>query len=279
MIDIQLIQVPYDSGHKDERTGRGPGHFLRHGLDEILRKQGHTVDSQRIEAETSFLTEIGTAFELNRLLAERVKAAREKGSFPIVLAGNCNSCLGTLAGIGEDRLGVVWLDAHGDFNTPEPTLSGFLDGMGLAMAAGRCWKPLLRTIPGFLAISEENIVHIGVRDLDPAEEELMKQSPLALVPPVENIQEVIGSVFDRLITRVRRIYLHVDMDVLDTGEALPNYLAVPGGLPVEVVEELVGMIKARFEICAGAITSFDPAYDKDDQVLRAGIRIIQAFVA
>jgi len=78
---------------------------------------------------------------------------------------------------------------------------------------------------------------------------------------------------------VTKIYLHVDMDVLDTGEALPNHLAVPGGLSVDVVEEAVGMIKERFEVCASAITSFDPDYDKDDKVLGAGIRIIKAFAA
>src|SRR5215211_4030004 len=111
-MDIQLIQVPYDSGHKEMRTGRGPGHFLRHRLDEILRNEGHTVGSKRIKAKTSFTTEVGTAFELNRLLAERVNIARGKGRFPIVLAGNCNSCLGTIAGIGEENLGVIWLDAH-----------------------------------------------------------------------------------------------------------------------------------------------------------------------
>ncbi|MGZ9222644.1 MAG: arginase family protein [Anaerolineales bacterium] len=278
-MDIQLFQIPYDSGHKDIRTGRGPDWFLLHELDAVLRKQEHKVGSQRIEAKTSFLTENGTAFELNRLLAERLKIARDQGSFPIVLAGNCNSCLGTIAGINEDNLGVIWLDAHGDFNTPETTLSGFLDGMGLAMAAGRCWKPLLRTIPGFRAISEENIVHIGGRDLDPEEENLMKQSDLELIPPLENIHEVIAGVFDRLRKRVSRVYLHVDMDVLDTGEALPNHLAVPGGLSVEVVEDIVKMVKERFEVCAGAITSFDPDYDKEDQVLGAGIRIIQALVA
>ena len=278
-MDIQLIQVPYDSGHENMRTGRGPGHFLRHRLDEVLREAMHSVGTERIEAKTSFLTEVGTAFELNRLLAKRVKIARDQGRLPIVLAGNCNSCLGTLGGIAEENLGVIWLDAHGDFNTPETTLSGFLDGMGLAMAAGRCWKPLLETIPGFRAISEENIVHIWARDLDAAEEKLMKESELELVPPVENIHEVIGSALDRLQKRVKRIYLHVDLDVLDVGEALPNHLAVPGGLSVEALEEIIQMVKARFEVCAGAITSFDPDYDKGDKVLSAGIKIIQAFVA
>jgi arginase len=176
----------------------------------------------------------------------------------------------------------VWFDAHGDFNTPETTVSGCFDGMGLAMAAGRCWRPLLRTIPGFSPIPEANILHIGSRDLDPEEERLLQQSGIEVVTPREgesNFRKAIDTVFNKLRNKVTKIYLHVDMDVLDTGEALPNHLAVPGGLSVEVVEEAIRMLKERFKVCAGAVASFDPDYDKDDKVLGAGIRIIKAFAA
>jgi arginase len=281
-MNIQIIQVPYDSGHKSLRTGRGPDHFLQHKVDQILRDSGHQVGSYRIETNASFTTEIGTAFELNRLLAEQIRSTISSKMFPIVLAGNCNSCLGTLAGIGQSRLGILWFDAHGDFNTPETTISGFLDGMGLAMATGRCWWSLLGTIPGFSPISEANILHIGSRDLDPEEKRMLQQSEIEIVTPHEeeiDIRKAVDTVFNKLRNKVARIYLHVDMDVLDTGEALPNHLAVPGGLSVEVVEQIIGMAKKRFEVCAAAITSFDPDYDKDDKVLGAGIRIVKAFVA
>ena len=281
-MNIQIIQVPYDSGHKSIRTGRGPGHFLQHRIDQILRDCGHQVGSYCLESKASFTAEIGTTFELNRMLAEQVSSATSSHMFPLVLAGNCNSCLGTIAGIGQDRLGIVWFDAHGDFNSPETTLSGFLDGMGLAMATGRCWRSLLRTIPGFSPIPEANILHVGARDLDAEEERLLQQSEIEVVRPGEgrgSIHKAVDTAFKRLREKVTRIYLHVDMDVLDTGEALPSRLAVPGGLSVEVVEEIIGMVKERFEVCAGAITSFDPSYDKGDKVLSAGIRIVKAFVA
>jgi arginase len=281
-VNIQIIQIPYDSGHRGIRTGRGPEHFLQNGIDQILRDDGHQVGSYRIESKASFTSEIGTAFELNRLLAEQVRSTISRKMFPVVLAGNCNSCLGTLAGIGQDRLGIVWFDAHGDFNTPETTLSGFLDGMGLAMATGRCWQSLLGTIPGFSTIPEANVLHIGARDLDPDEERLLQQSEIEVVTPAKeerNIHKAIDTAFNKLRDKVARVYLHVDLDVLDTGEALPNRLAVPGGLSVEMVEEIIRTAKERFEVCAGAITSFDPNYDKDDKVLDAGIRIAKAFVA
>jgi arginase len=277
-----MIQVPYDSGHKGVRTGAGPEHFLQHGVDQILREAGHQVESYGIESNALFTTEIGTTFEVDRSLAKQVSSAIRSNMFPIVLAGNCNSCLGTLAGIGQDRLGLVWFDAHGDFNTPETTISGFLDGMGLAMATGRCWRPLLRTIPGFSPIPEANVVHIGARDLDPEEERLLQGSEIEVIRPEageRSLRNAIDTAFHKLREKVARVYLHVDMDVLDTGDALPNHLAVPGGLSVEMVEEIIGMAKGSFEVCAGAITSFDPAYDKDDQVVGAGLRIVKAFVA
>lgn len=280
-MNIQIIQVPYDSGQKEMRAGCAPDHFLQHQLDRILRDQGHQVSLSRIESKTSFTTEIGTAIELARFLGESVKQAREAGKFPVVLAGNCNSCLGVLAGTSEEPVGVVWFDAHGDFNTPETTLSGFFDGMSLAMAAGRCWKPLLKTIPGFNPVLERHIVHIGACDLDPAEEELMRQSGMAIVLPGEDICERVQIAFNELSRHVSRLYLHVDIDVFDTaGEARANQFVVSGrGLSVEEIEEIIRMAKDRFEVCAGAITSFAPDYDKDDQVLRAGIRIVEAFAA
>lgn len=279
-MDIEVIAVPYDSGHKGTRTGRGPIRFLEYGLDRILRNQGHKVTVQQIGSHTPLTTEVGTTFELARNLAAAVRSAVDRKAFPIVLAGNCNSCVGTVAGIGPDGLGVVWLDAHGDFNTPETTESGFLDGMGLAMVTGRCWKALLKTIPGFGAVADANVVHIGARDLDAEEGRLLKQSDIQLVSPngmeASSIRNAAKTALVELRKRVNRVYLHVDIDVLHIAGAEPNHLAVPGGLSVQLVEELVVATRDMFEVCAVAITSFDPAYDSGNRVLRTGLRLLEA---
>lgn len=86
--------------------------------------------------------EIARVVELDRRLAERVLMARRRGVFPLVLAGNCNSCLGTVAGTDPDGLGVVRFDAHADFDSPEANLSGFFDAMGLAILTGTGWSAL-----------------------------------------------------------------------------------------------------------------------------------------
>ncbi|HEX6040499.1 arginase family protein [Longimicrobium sp.] len=149
-MDIRLIAVPYDSGIRGWRMGAGPDRLLDAGLEEQLRAAGHTVSAERVELAAEAVPEIRATFDLAARLSERVSAARAAGALPIVLAGNCASALGTLAGLADDEPGIVWLDAHGDFNTPETTRSGMLDGMALAIATGRCWTEMAGTIPGFV---------------------------------------------------------------------------------------------------------------------------------
>ena len=282
-MNIQIILVPYDSGHKGVRSGRGPNHFIEHEIDQLLCECGHDVNIYQIDHNVSLPTEIGTGFELNRLLAECVRLAIRNNRFPLVLAGNCNSCVGTIAGVDSSRLGIVWFDAHGDFNTPETTVTGFLDGMGLAMATGRCWQALLKTVPGFVPVSENHVVHVGSRDLDIEERKMFEQSGIPLVIPAlkkeSDILESLRSALIELKNHVDRIYLHIDMDVLGTDIGQANHLAVPGGLSVEIVEDAIGMIREHFTIGGCAISSYDPTYDKGDSVLKSGVRLIKASVS
>ena len=279
-MNIQIIQVPYDSGHEGVRTGKGPDHFIKNGLEQILQKNGHVASVTKVKSRIPFSTEIGTTFEVNRLLAECVRSAVCSNHFPLVLAGNCNSCVGTIAGINSKRLGIIWFDAHGDFNTPETTVTGFLDGMGLAMAAGRCWRSLLKTIPGFNPVPESCIMHVGSRDLDMQERKMFEEANVPLVtvnPTGENDSlDAFEAALVTLKNRVDGIYLHIDMDVLETKQGKPNHLAVPGGLPSGMVEKVIGMIKASLKIEGCAISSFDPDYDKDNCVLNDGFRLINA---
>ncbi|MFQ5799168.1 MAG: arginase family protein [Bacteroidota bacterium] len=280
---IQIIQVPYDSGQKGVRMGRGPEHFVQHHIDQTLQERGHEVDVESIEVKTPFPTENGTAFELNRLLAERVRSTVNSRRFPIVLAGNCSSCMGTLAGLEPAQLGIVWFDAHGDYNTPETTVSGFLDGMALAMATGRCWTKLATTIPGFRPVQEANVVLVGVRDFDLEEQKLMERSKIALLHARavkdKGIREALGPVLADLRAHVQNIYVHIDLDVLDPHKTPANNYSVPDGLMVEQVEDGVRMIAESFRIPAGAITAYNPAYDAEGNTLRAGVRLIEALVS
>lgn len=279
---IQIIQVPYDSGQKGVRMGRGPEHFVQHHIDQTLQERGHEVHVESIEVKTPFPTENGTAFELNRLLAERVRSTVNSRRFPLVLSGNCSSCMGTLAGLEPAQLGIVWFDAHGDYNTPETTVSGFLDGMALAMATGCCWAKLATTIPGFRPVQEANVVLVGAREFDPEERMLIERSNIAVVYAQaikdKGIREALDRALADIRTRVEKIYVHIDLDVLDPEKTPANNFAVPEGLMVEQVEDAVRMIAESFRIPAGAITAYDPAYDAEGNTLRAGVKLMETLI-
>lgn len=281
-MDIQFIQVPYDSGHENIRTGKGPLALLDKNLDGILKDKGHRVHVSRVRSELALPTENGTTFDALRLLAGQVRSAVRKGRFPLVLAGNCNSCIGTLAGLNGCRPGIVWFDAHGDFNTPDTTATGFLDGMGLAMANGRCWKSLVKAIPGFHPVAEDRIVHVGSRDLDPPEIEMLTAAgiPLVTAGPDEEKTLLAGlaDALEALKARTDSIYLHIDVDVMNTGKGRPNNLAGPGGLPPQTVLSLVKAIQARIRISACAIASYDPDLDEARSYQRAIADLITAVV-
>ena len=263
--------------------GGGPEHFVQNGVEQQLRDSGHEVETVSIEAPGSFRSEIKTAFELNRLLAKRVGSAYEAGIFPLVLSGNCNSSLGTLAGIGSQQLGIVWFDSHGDFNTPETTQSGFLDGMGLATAAGLCWRKMADSIPNFSPIPGSNILHVGGRDFDAEELTLFERAGGTVVGADSirhsSVSAALGSALEILRSRVSRLYLHFDLDVLDPELAPANEFAAPEGLTAAQVEEAIQMIGERFKVCASGIAAFDPQCDRNDEVLRAGVAIMKSVLS
>ena len=276
---IQIIQVPYDAGHRSVRMGSGPEHFVRNGVGEALRGNGHEVYFEVVDATGPFKAEIGTAFELHKLVADRVRDAVEQGRFPLILSGNCNTSVGTITGLVPQELGVIWFDGHADFNTPETTTSGSLDGMGLVLGTGGCWKKMTRTIPGFRPIPEANAVLVGSRDIGQEELERLRRSDVTLVgvdvARKKGIREALGSALDALHTRVRRVYVHLDLDVLDPEIAPANQFAPPIGLMPEELEKGLRTIQDRLTLAGVGVASYDPQYDREDRMLRTGVRLME----
>lgn len=271
---IQIIQVPYDSGHRNLRMGNGPGHIVNRGLKKPGQAEIH-VDE--VVVEDSVPLEVGTTFQVAHALAARVREAVHQGRFPLVLAGNCMSALGTLAGL-ETPVGVVWLDAHGDLNTPESTLSGFLDGMALATITGRCWSNLVSAFPGFEPVADRQVILLGARDFDPAERQLLEMSAMTLVETPQlretSVESALQPALERVCKLTPRIYLHIDLDVLDRSEARVNHFSSSGGLTVAELLRVVRFVGSHSSLAAAAITAYDPAFDEGDRALNAALEIV-----
>jgi arginase len=274
--DVHVLAVPYDSAHHARRMGAGPTQLVACGLLDRLRESGRGVELRELApTQGSWVAEIGTAFDLDRQLATAVTAARARGAFPLTLAGNCISSVGTIGGLGAGTTGVLWLDAHGDFNTPETTAGGFLDGMALATVVGRCWTSLAAGVPGFAPVAEENVVLVGARDLDPAEAELLAASGVVHLRS-EDAPARLGTELERLGRRVDRLYVHVDLDVLDESEGRVNGYSGGPGLSCAGLLDAIGTAARRCHVAAGAITAYDPGYDGDGRIARTAIEVALA---
>ena len=140
---VSLIAVPYDLGRADVGTGLGPAAYLKAGAAETLRARGHEVEVVTVRRSAPFTDELQAVLDVDEAVAVAVDDAVISGSLPLVVAGNCNVALGVHAGLQRSRgagTALVWLDAHGDFNTPVTSETGYLDGMPLAMLCGRAHR-------------------------------------------------------------------------------------------------------------------------------------------
>jgi arginase len=274
---VHLIAVPYDSARRGERMGAGPD-TLMPLLAARLREAGHRVQCLTIEAPAeSWRAEIRTMFDLSRAVARAVCDARDTGAFPLVLSGNCGpAALGCVAA-ADTNPAVFWFDAHGDLNTPDTTIGGFLDGMALATVTGRCWPQLARGVTGFRPVDERSVALIGARDFDPLEAAMLQASGISHVEPASlgpELSAAIGSI----ATRRECAYLHLDLDVLDPSQGRVNGYAAAGGLSCTDVAWAIDEIRQSFYLYAASLTAFDPAVDADGRGLNAALALGVALV-
>jgi arginase len=186
-------------------------------------------------------------------MAKLVADERRSGYLPIGLLANCNGLLGMLSGLQHSgptakplRVGMVFIDAHGDFNTPETTLSGMLGGMPVAIAAGQCLTRMRMKAGLEPALPTRHIVEVCVRDTDPLEQELLDRSEIQQLT-LEDVRTRSANLhreMKRLSELTDVIYVHVDMDGLDPSEVPGVALPVPNGpTSVELAAAITEMFK------------------------------------
>ena len=166
---IRVIGVPLDLGASRRGVDMGPSAVRVAGLEARLEALGHRVtDAGNIRVEIA---------ETCTHTAEAVMAALEAGMTPLLLGGDHSLAAGSVAGAAEfyrrrgEKIGLIWIDAHSDFNTPETSPSGNVHGMPLAALLGLGPEPLTKILGHSPRIAAENAVLIGVREIDPAERE------------------------------------------------------------------------------------------------------------
>ena len=187
----------------------------------------------------------------------QVDDALAAGDVPVLLAAECSVALTTLAAVARHRADarVLWLDAHGDFNTPETTSSGYLGGMALAGACGR-WDAGL----GEAGVPAERVALAGVRDLESAERKALEDSAVTVIgaSPVETLVAVKNALDGA------PVYVHLDLDVLDP-DHFPAQFPAPGGLSPDKLYDLLEAVAGDCELVGLEVTAF---HAPDDELER-----------
>ncbi|RRH93766.1 arginase family protein [Mesorhizobium tamadayense] len=261
-MNISIILAAYDSGHFHGGCGQGPDALISGGLAEALKLAGHDVDVHDIGkvVEDEQEREIGTGFAVCNAVSGEVRIALDNGRFPIVLAGNCLTSAGAVAGEGGDA--IIWADQHGDLNTPDTSTSGFLDGMALATVLGLCWRRMAAQVPGFKAIDPARCVLVNARDLDPAEKELLEKLPIIRT----ECPDWAGAAAKLKATGAERIHMHVDLDVHDPEKLQANRYTTPGGPVPEQVRTAMCGLAGPLSIAGLTISAYDPGFDPKGDV-------------
>lgn len=184
-----------------------------------------------------------------RQLCAVLADAAARASRPLLLSGDCTSALGAVAGLQRRAgdLAVTWLDAHGDFNTPDTTISGYLAGMSLAMLTGRAPELICGPL-GMRPVSEDAAVLVDARDLDPAEREALAASRVRRVPAEPGaIETALRGLAGQ------QVYLHVDVDIINGAELPGVRYPVTPGPGLGLIEDCLAGIMAVADVAGACI--------------------------
>jgi arginase len=198
----------------------------------------------------------------------QVADALDAGRVPVLLAGDCSVALTTLPAVASHRpdARILWLDAHGDFNTPATTESAYLGGMSLSGACGM-WD----TGFGGAAAKLDRVVLVGVRDLDRAEREALERSPAAVIGASLETLVATQNALDR-----SPVYVHLDLDVIDPDD-FPAEFPAPGGLAPDKVYDLLEAVAVECEVVGLEVTAVSAPEDplERDAAASTALRAIE----
>jgi arginase len=290
---IAIVKMPYRGERNLADLSDSPDYLEKGGIGKLLEGRGCRLKPvSNVALSGDDLKAYG---EWNRLalangqLAKIVAADRREGYLPVGLLANCSALMGMLGGLQRSgstprpqRVGLVFIDAHGDFNTPETTLSGMLGGMPVAISAGLGLQRL-RVKSGLdPALPERHIVLGAVRDTDPLEQDLLDRSAVEhiTVDDIRTRSANIDHQMKRLSDLTDVIYVHVDMDVLDPKEVAGHPLTVPNGpTSVELAAAITQMFKHEKAGAFGVASTPSGERDRDGLSRLAAYNLILGAVA
>lgn len=289
---VRLIGVPLDLGASRRGVDMGPSALRIANLTAALEKLGCTVEDMGnlpVPQRESVRrpggdTELEAITEVCRELANRTADVIRAGEFPVVLGGDHSLSAGSVAGAATalaergQRLGVIWLDAHGDINTPESSLSGNVHGMPVAHLLGHGDPAMASIAKPSPAIRPEDIVYVGLRDVDLAERDLIRSLGIRAYT-MRDVDErglttVLHEAIERAGTDTGGIYLSCDADWIDPSEAPGVGTPVPGGATYREAHLAMELLADTGRLVGMDLVEINPVLDRVNRTAELAVELI-----
>src|SRR5713226_8279340 len=292
-LKIRIIGVPMDLGQSRRGVDMGPSALRVAGLQSRLKQLGYTVEDignvavkqpeeqHYGERHAKYLSEIA---ETCRGLAEMVEHTLEEGFLPIVLGGDHSIAIGATSGVASyyrkqsKHIGYVWLDAHGDMNTPDSSPSGNVHGMPLAAIMGYGADELVM-LGGFKPKAEPgNIVIVGARDLDAQERKIVKKSGIHVFTMRDiderGMREVMADALKYATDDTAGIAVSLDMDFVDPADAPGVGTPVRGGVTYREAHLAMEMIADSEAMASLEVVEINPILDEHNRTALLGVELV-----
>ena len=290
---IRILGVPMDLGASRRGVDMGTSALRVAGLQHRLKQLGHQVEDignipvKQAEEQhygdkrAKYLNEIA---ETCKGLAENVQRSLEEGMLPLVLGGDHSIAAGTMAGVAghfrkqEKRIGFIWLDAHGDMNTPDTSPSGNVHGMPLAAVIGY-GAPELTELGGFKPkVEPRNVAMVGIRELDSKEKRLVKESGVHVFTMRDiderGMREVMAEALRFATDDTSGIAVSLDMDFVDPSDAPGVGTPVRGGVTYREAHLALEMITDSRALVSFELVEINPVIDLHNKTATLGVELV-----
>lgn len=292
---IEIIGAPSTFGQKKLGVNLGPDAIRYAGLLSRLKKMGldvidkgnievPTLDVEKFNSDQEGLRNYDEIVTVSENLSKATSEIVKKGNFPLTLGGDHSIAVGSISGISQhyENLGVIWYDAHGDLNVPEESPSGNVHGMPLRILAGDGPDELVNINDFTPKVKPENIVLIGMRDLDEGERKYIKDKNIKTFTMADidrfGIQEVIERSLEYLKSRnIDGLHFSLDVDALDPAETPGTGTRVMGGLSYRESHFALELLNESKLVTSMDLVEVNPLIDNSNHTTEQAVALLGTF--
>ena len=287
---IRIIGIPMDLGQSRRGVDMGPSALRYAGLDNHLHRLGYKIeDCGNVDMPIRDTTPVEGGIKFVSAVTEVCSAVYKEGQkaitddcLPLFIGGDHSVALGTIGGVTHQQsCGVLWIDAHGDFNTPQTSPTGNIHGMPLAALMGHGAPELVNLGRPGPKLTAPDVIVIGVRDLDPAEKELLRDSGVGVYSMREIDERGVAAVAREALRRLKhhdRLHVSLDMDSLDPSEAPGVGTPVPGGLTRREAHLLMEIIADTQKVTSLDVVEINPILDHQNRTSVMAMELVASLL-